>query len=94
MARTMLKHDQLKSTKRDPSELLLDESSDEIDKPGKSKPKKKQVKRRLSGNVCTKWYRAPELTLFEKRYNSQVDMWGLGCIISELSFLTVKDSHV
>lgn len=67
MARTMLTYDNLKSKKLDPSELLLDESSDEETK----KPKvKKNVKRRLSGNVCTKWYRAPELTLFEKKYNS------------------------
>jgi mitogen-activated protein kinase 1/3 len=39
----------------------------------------------LSKNVCTKWYRAPELVLLQDNYNSKVDMWGFGCILAELS---------
>jgi len=43
----------------------------------------------LSRNVCTKWYRAPELVILQDNYNSKVDMWGFGCILAELSFLNV-----
>jgi mitogen-activated protein kinase 1/3 len=42
----------------------------------------------LSRNVCTKWYRAPELVLLQDNYDSKVDMWGFGCILAELSYLS------
>lgn len=34
--------------------------------------------------VSTRWYRAPELLLHSKDYNWTVDIWALGCIVSEL----------
>ena len=33
--------------------------------------------------VCSRYYRAPEIVLGEK-YSYPVDMWSLGCIVSEL----------
>lgn len=34
--------------------------------------------------VSTRWYRAPEILLHSTNYNWPVDIWALGCIISEL----------
>ncbi|CAD8099994.1 unnamed protein product [Paramecium primaurelia] len=34
--------------------------------------------------VVTLWYRAPELLLGQTNYNTQIDMWSLGCIFAEL----------
>jgi serine/threonine protein kinase len=34
--------------------------------------------------VSTRWYRAPEILLQDKAYNSPVDMWAMGCILLEL----------
>jgi serine/threonine protein kinase len=34
--------------------------------------------------VSTRWYRAPECLLKSTTYNSQVDIWALGCIMIEL----------
>jgi serine/threonine protein kinase len=34
--------------------------------------------------VATRWYRAPELVLRSKNYDSSVDMFALGCIMAEL----------
>lgn len=37
--------------------------------------------------VSTRWYRAPEVLLHSRRYSSQVDIFALGCIMSELYLL-------
>ena len=34
--------------------------------------------------VTMRWYRAPELVMEHKQYSTQVDMWGVGCILAEL----------
>lgn len=34
--------------------------------------------------VSTRWYRAPELLLQDRAYNTPVDVWAAGCIFSEL----------
>jgi len=42
--------------------------------------------RQLTKHVVTRWYRAPEVILFSQRreYLSAIDMWSVGCILSEL----------
>ncbi|KAI8442357.1 hypothetical protein MSG28_005879 [Choristoneura fumiferana] len=35
--------------------------------------------------VVTLWYRAPEVLLGSQRYSCPVDMWSVGCILSEMS---------
>ncbi|MCJ1310989.1 hypothetical protein MMC25_004659 [Agyrium rufum] len=39
--------------------------------------------RPLTPGVVTIWYRAPELLLGTKRYNSSIDMWSTGLILAE-----------
>ncbi|OAG32887.1 hypothetical protein NEIG_01766 [Nematocida sp. ERTm5] len=41
----------------------------------------------LTNEVVTLWYRAPELLLGAKHYSTAVDVWSLGCIISEFMLL-------
>ena len=38
--------------------------------------------------ISTRWYRAPEILLRSKRYNSAVDIWAAGCIMAELMSLS------
>lgn len=40
--------------------------------------------RKYTNRVVTLWYRPPELLLGERNYDCAVDMWGVGCIMSEL----------
>lgn len=40
--------------------------------------------RNMSDHVTTRWYRAPEVILLEKNYTKSIDVWSMGCIISEL----------
>jgi mitogen-activated protein kinase 1/3 len=50
-----------------------------------STPRNKLYKwRNMSDHVTTRWYRAPEVILLEKRYTKSIDVWSMGCIISEL----------
>lgn len=39
---------------------------------------------RLTNQVVTRWYRAPELLLGAKRYGFAIDMWSLGCVLAEM----------
>jgi len=39
----------------------------------------------LTDYVATRWYRPPELLLSTTDYGKGVDMWGLGCIVGELT---------
>ena len=34
--------------------------------------------------ICSRFYRAPELILGSTQYTTQVDIWGLGCVIGEM----------
>jgi mitogen-activated protein kinase 1/3 len=41
-------------------------------------------KRCLSTHISSRWFRAPEVCLIEKKYDSAIDVWSIGCIIYEL----------
>ncbi|XP_077996322.1 mitogen-activated protein kinase 1-like [Glandiceps talaboti] len=38
----------------------------------------------LTEYVATRWYRAPEIMLNSKGYTKTIDMWSVGCILSEM----------
>ena len=40
--------------------------------------------RRMTSQVVTRWYRAPELLFGAAAYGPAVDMWSVGCIFAEL----------
>ena len=52
----------------------------------------KDVKRSVSPHVASRWYRAPELILLEKRYDQAIDIWSAGCIFYELLSSVSADS--
>lgn len=37
-----------------------------------------------SHEVCTMWYRPPDVLLGSTEYSTPIDMWGVGCILSEM----------
>lgn len=39
--------------------------------------------RDMTNQVCTLWYRAPELLLGENNYDNRIDSWSVGCILLE-----------
>ncbi|EEB07935.1 CMGC/CDK/CDK9 protein kinase Cdk9 [Schizosaccharomyces japonicus yFS275] len=48
-------------------------------------PNANPAKRREYTNcVVTRWYRAPELLLGERRYTTSIDVWSIGCILAEM----------
>jgi len=46
--------------------------------------KEKKPSRKLSPAVQSRWYRSPEVILLDDKYDTQIDMWSLGCIFYEL----------
>mmetsp|Transcript_8080 Transcript_8080/g.17577 ORF Transcript_8080/g.17577 Transcript_8080/m.17577 type:complete len:404 (-) Transcript_8080:130-1341(-) len=38
----------------------------------------------MTGYVCTRWYRAPEVLCSWTDYSTAVDIWSIGCILAEL----------
>ena len=32
----------------------------------------------------SRWYRAPEIILTQKRYDQAIDIWSMGCILAEM----------
>ncbi|KAF9530353.1 kinase-like domain-containing protein [Crepidotus variabilis] len=38
----------------------------------------------LTEYVATRWYRAPEIMLAYRKYNTAIDIWSIGCILGEL----------
>ena len=44
----------------------------------------------LTAHVSTRWYRAPELIILERKYSNAIDIWSVGCILGEL--LTMNET--
>lgn len=38
----------------------------------------------MTDYVTMRWYRAPELVMEDRKYTTQIDVWGVGCILGEL----------
>ena len=52
--------------------------------------KNQEHKRTLSSHVGSRWYRAPEIIVLNKNYDTASDMWSAGCCIYELMHITQK----
>lgn len=48
--------------------------------------KLKEKPRDLSNSVVSRWYRAPEIILTQKKYDQAIDIWSMGCILAELIY--------
>merc|ERR1719189_2608934 len=46
---------------------------------------------KLTHQIVTLWYRAPEILLGSKDYGSGVDIWSLGCIMGEMANIKSED---
>lgn len=42
----------------------------------------------MTNQVCSRWYRAPEIILCEPQYDDGIDMWSVGCILAEMLNIT------
>lgn len=38
--------------------------------------------------ICSRFYRAPELIVGATQYNTQIDVWSIGCVIAEMVLQT------
>jgi cyclin-dependent kinase 7 len=47
--------------------------------------------RNMTSEVCTIWYRPPELLFGAREYSGAVDIWGVGCIFAELMLVRLND---
>ena len=54
-------------------------------------PVKKQHKRKLSLHVTSRWYRAPEVILLTKKYDTKIDMWAIGCTLAEICAMVKQE---
>lgn len=67
-----------------PSNCLLTESFVlKLGDFGLSRPHKKGA--RMTHEVETRWYRAPELILGNQNYGEEIDIWSVGCVLAELA---------
>jgi mitogen-activated protein kinase 1/3 len=55
-------------------------------KEDKANESKMKLNRDLTRHIVTRWYRAPEVILItqDREYLPRIDMWSIGCIMSEL----------
>ncbi len=42
----------------------------------------------MTAHVSTRWYRAPQLIILERKYSNAIDIWSVGCILGELLTMT------
>ena len=54
---------------------------------GLARPLPQDKKMELTMDVCTLWYRAPEILLGDVRYGYASDVWAIGCVCIEMSEL-------
>jgi len=55
---------------------------------------KAKLQKCLSHHIGTRWYRSPETILLNTNYDYQRDVWGLGCVFSELLCIKNKNDTV
>ncbi|CCK67822.1 serine/threonine protein kinase YGK3 KNAG_0A01330 [Huiozyma naganishii CBS 8797] len=67
-----------------PSNILVDPSSGVLKICDFGSAKKLEPDQPSISYICSRFYRAPELILGSTQYTTQVDIWGLGCVIGEM----------
>ncbi|CCF57165.1 hypothetical protein KAFR_0C01720 [Kazachstania africana CBS 2517] len=67
-----------------PSNILVDPSTGILKICDFGSAKKLEHDQPSISYICSRFYRAPELILGCTQYSTQVDIWGLGCVIGEM----------
>ena len=55
-----------------------------------NKSNHKQKGGEFSAHMVPRWYRPPEIILGNTYYDNKIDIWGLGCIFAEISYMALK----
>lgn len=86
IARGMLYLHSLSICHRDikPSNILVDPSTGILKICDFGSAKKLEQNQPSISYICSRFYRAPELIIGSTQYTTQIDIWGLGCVIGEM----------
>lgn len=86
IARAMLYLHALGICHRDikPSNILVDPQSGILKICDFGSAKRLEPKQPSVSYICSRYYRAPELIVGCQYYSTQIDIWGLGCVIAEM----------
>ena len=67
-----------------PQNILVDQKTNIIKLCDFGSAKKLVQGQKSLAYICSRYYRAPELIFGSTNYNSQIDVWSMGCVIAEL----------
>ncbi len=67
-----------------PQNVLVDQNTNKIKLCDFGSAKKLIEGKKSLAYICSRYYRAPELIFGSTNYDSQIDVWSMGCVISEL----------
>ena len=67
-----------------PQNILVDQKTNKIKLCDFGSAKKLIQGQKSLAYICSRYYRAPELIFGSTNYDSQIDVWSMGCVISEL----------
>ena len=67
-----------------PQNILVDQKTNKIKLCDFGSAKKLIQGQKSLAYICSRYYRAPELIFGSTYYDSQIDVWSMGCVISEL----------
>lgn len=67
-----------------PSNILVDPNTGVLKICDFGSAKKLEPRQPSVSYICSRYYRAPELIIGSQFYSTQIDIWGLGCVIAEM----------
>ena len=67
-----------------PQNVLVDQKTNKIKLCDFGSAKKLVQGQKSLAYICSRYYRAPELIFGSTQYDSQIDVWSMGCVITEL----------
>jgi len=67
-----------------PQNVLVDQKTNKIKLCDFGSAKKLVKGQKSLAYICSRYYRAPELIFGSTQYDSQIDVWSMGCVIGEL----------
>ena len=68
-----------------PQNVLVDQKTNKIKLCDFGSAKKLVKGQKSLAYICSRYYRAPELIFGSTQYDSQIDVWSMGCVIGEFT---------